>query len=136
MIAAVHLLALTMWGECRQDTRCMRAVGHVVVNRVAAHDDRFGHDVAHAVWRKGQFGCWRGRNRAAMRTVASLPADNADAIAFAAARALAARILASRDPDPTRGATHFSRGRPTWSRAMTYRVSYAGSRFYQERHAA
>jgi spore germination cell wall hydrolase CwlJ-like protein len=135
MIVAAHLLALTMWGECRAGgDACMRAVGHVVVNRVRSGQDV---DVPHAVWRRGQFACWRDGNRQAMRAVASLAPELLDARAWKRAQLLAQRILAHRDADPTGGATHYHAAgvRPAWARTMHYRVTFAGQRFYRERAA-
>ncbi len=116
---AVQLLALTMWGDARQDgPEAMRAVGHVVMNRIrsARH---FGRNIKEVVWKRKAFSCWNPSdpNRAAMKSIKSLPSDSLDKIRYKQAVKIARDIIGHADSDPTSGALfyHTKSISPGWS---------------------
>lgn len=106
-----HDLALTMWGEARgYGTLGMRAIGHVIMNRVKADKKMFGGDTIHGVCHKRkQFSCWNlgDPNRERMERLPQMDESNPDWIAFLKADRLAGQILSGADKDNTAGATFY-----------------------------
>jgi spore germination cell wall hydrolase CwlJ-like protein len=121
-VVDAHWMALTMWGEARnQGDIGMRAVGHVIANRRAAKTHgTFVTDTVSAAW---QFSCWNKNdpNRAMMLAIDDLPEGGAAHRQWLAAKRLAAEILAGRSADPTGGALfyHTTAVQPAWSRGVT-----------------
>ena len=96
----LHLLALTMWLEARgEGARGMRAVGHVIWNRVSA--PHFPDDVPGVVLQPRQFSVWNSRPRDPRE------AQGADLRAWKQALVLAQDIMSGRDRDLTEGALFF-----------------------------
>lgn len=113
-------LALTMWGEARSHGELgMRAVGHVIVNRVAVNANMYGGNTIRGVaLRDRQFSCWNegDPNRDRMLNIENLNPNTPDAIAWKLAQAVAIQILTGNSEDPTGGALmyHASRVTPFW----------------------
>jgi N-acetylmuramoyl-L-alanine amidase len=121
-VVDAHWMALTMWGEARnQGEEGMRAVGHVIANRRAARTHgTFVTDTVSAAW---QFSCWNKNdpNRAMMLAIDDLPEGGAAHRQWVAAKRIAAEVLAGRSTDPTGGALfyHTTAVQPAWSRGVT-----------------
>lgn len=114
---AVRLLALTMWGEARGDgPQSMRAVGHVIMNRVKS--PRFGDTVKDVVWKRKAFSCWNENdpNRASMSNLSSMPSQSLDRVRWKQAVDIAKQIMAGKSQDPTNGAMfyHTDAIKPYW----------------------
>ena len=118
-VVDAHWMALTMWGEARnQGEEGMRAVGHVIANRRAAKTHgTFVTDTVSAAW---QFSCWNKNdpNRALMLAIEDLPEGGAAHRQWLAAKRIAVEVLAGRSTDPTGGALfyHTTAVAPAWSR--------------------
>lgn len=100
-----QLLALTMWGEARGDgPQAMRAVGHVIMNRIKSKRN-FGNTVKQVVWKRKAFSCWNkgDPNREAMKKIAKLPDDNLNKVRWEQAKKIAKEILSGNDKDITNG---------------------------------
>ena len=120
-VVDAHWMALTMWGEGRnQGEAGMRAVGHVIRNRWLAR--RHGAFVTDTVSAAYQFSCWNAGdpNRAAMLDIEDLRPSSADHRLWQDAKRIAAEILAGRSTDPTSGALfyHSVDVQPAWSRGL------------------
>ena len=121
-VVDAHWMALTMWGEARnQGEEGMRAVGHVIANRRAAKTHgTYVTDTVSAAW---QFSCWNKNdpNRAMMLAIEDLPEGGAAHRQWLAAKRIAAEVLAGRSADPTGGALfyHTTGVQPAWSRGVT-----------------
>jgi spore germination cell wall hydrolase CwlJ-like protein len=104
-------LALTMWGEARgYGTLGMRAIGHVIMNRVKENLRMFGGNTIHGVCHKrSQFSCWNkgDPNLARMKKLPEMDETNPDWLAFLKADKLAGAILSGSDKDNTGGATFY-----------------------------
>jgi N-acetylmuramoyl-L-alanine amidase len=103
-------LALTMWGEARgYGTLGMRAIGHVIMNRVKEDRSMFGRGIKGVCHKRKQFSCWNegDPNRERMEKLPHLGENNPDWIAFLKADKLAGQILAGIDKDNTAGATFY-----------------------------
>lgn len=120
-VVDAHWMALTMWGEARNQGEIgMRAVGHVIANRRAAKTHgTFVTDTVSAAW---QFSCWNKNdpNRAMMLAIEDLPEGGAAHRQWLAARRIATEVLAGRSSDPTGGALfyHTTAVQPAWSRGV------------------
>ncbi len=117
-VVDAHWMALTMWGEGRnQGEEGMRAVGHVIHNRWLT--GRGGAYVTGTVSEAWQFSCWNegDPNRAAMLNIETLPKAGRDYRLWLDAKRIAAEILAGRSTDPTGGALfyHSADVQPNWS---------------------
>lgn len=115
------LLAMTIWGEARnQGDAGMRAIGHVIMNRVAADKKRFGKGVKGVVWKPKQFSCWnRGDpNREAMQNPQAM--NYPDRKSWERAKEIAHEILSGQSRDPTRGSLyyHTQAVNPEWASEM------------------
>jgi spore germination cell wall hydrolase CwlJ-like protein len=130
------LLALTMWGEARgHGKEGMRAVGHVVVNRLNS-SRKFGDSIQDVVWKRKAFSCWNPSdpNRQAMREIEKLPEGSPDYRRWQEAKKLATKILRGESSDPTNGAIfyHAERVSPTWARGISPVAKFADHIFYRE----
>ena len=120
-VVDAHWMALTMWGEARnQGEEGMRAVGHVIANRRAAKTHgTYVTDTVSAAW---QFSCWNKNdpNRALMLAIEDLPEGGAAHRQWLAAKRIAAEVLAGRSVDLTGGALfyHTTAVQPAWSRGV------------------
>lgn len=106
------LFAGVMFGECRGDTDCLNAVGHVILNRVRSNlDKRYGKGMWGVLNKRKAFSCLlkSDSNRpvieAAMRE--RLDADTPDGKAWKKAKKIAHKLLYSRTYDPTNAATYY-----------------------------
>jgi spore germination cell wall hydrolase CwlJ-like protein len=131
-------LALTMWGEARgYGTLGMRAVGHVVMNRLQMQKRRFGLTVGEVCHKRKQFSCWNRNdpNKARMEKLPEMNENNPDWIAFMKADKLASEILAGIDPDNTGGATFYvaSYMVPYWRDDMLIVGEMFGHIFFKEK---
>ena len=121
-VVDAHWMALTMWGEARNQGEIgMRAVGHVIANRRAARTHgTFVTDTVSAAW---QFSCWNKNdpNRALMLAIDDLPKGSRSHAQWLAAKRIASEVLAGRSVDPTGGALfyHTTAVSPAWSRGVT-----------------
>lgn len=114
----VRLLAATMWAEARSEGEDgMRAVGHVMVNRVGP---RFGDDLRTVIFSPKQFSAWNAGdpNRPLAQNPDRYARSKIDRVTWAAAKRIAYEVLAGASADPTNGALfyHTRAVRPTWSR--------------------
>lgn len=114
-------LSLTMWGEARSHGEMgMRAVGHVIMNRVAVDANMFGGNTISGVALKDrQFSCWNqgDPNRERMLNIDRINPETPDGRAWQLAQAIAVQILMGNSEDPTSGATmyHAARVNPFWA---------------------
>jgi hypothetical protein len=131
------VLARTLYGEARgEGQEGMAAVGHVVLNRVAAVS-WWGRDVIGVCQKPWQFSCWNlnDRNRAELLRVSAaaprfrLAQDTAGALLAAQATGGRARN------DPTDGATHYYARRliakPRWAQGRTPCAQIGGHDFFR-----
>lgn len=106
---ATRLLALTMWGEARSDgPEAMRAVGHVIMNRIKSKR-KFGASIKAVVWKRKAFSCWNkgDPNRDAMKKIAGLPDTNLNKVRWKQAVKIAKEIRAGQSDDKTNGALFY-----------------------------
>lgn len=105
----IRLLALTMWGEARSDgPEAMKAVGHVIVNRI--HSERkFGRNIKEVVWKRKAFSCWNPSdpNRQAMQNISRLPDGHLGKVRWEQALKIARKIVNGESSDPTNGALFY-----------------------------
>ena len=104
MDIGLDIAARTLWGEARGDGKAgMLAVAWVIRNR-AMRPGWWGRDLRSVCLKDRQFSCWNGRdpNRPKMT---SLKAD--DPAYVRAARLMCDVMLADKEGDPTREATHY-----------------------------
>lgn len=104
----VELVAQMTYCEARGEGELgMRAVAHVIMNRVEA--GRWGHSPTEVMSRRHQFSCWR-----------LLPRMSYQGDAWEIAREEAWAAVTGASADPTRGATHYHATyvRPPWSRVL------------------
>lgn len=115
------LLSLTMWGEARSHgEEGMRAVGHVIMNRVAVNANMFGGDTVRGVVTKDrQFSCWNRNdpNYDRMLNIDDVVSASPDGQMWKLAQVIAVQILTGHSQDPTRGATmyHTNAISPVWA---------------------
>lgn len=117
------ILALTMWGEARnQGVDGMRAVGHVIKNRAEEGKSQFGQGIKGVATAPHQFSAWNKNdpNRSKMNHIEDLNPNSVDYERWQTAQKLAADILTGRDPDPTQGSLyyHTTAVNPRWARNM------------------
>ena len=137
-LSDAKLLALTIWGEARNHgTEGMRAVGHVIMNRVNAPRN-FGKTIRDVVWRRKAFSCWNpgDPNRQAMKEIGQLNKGSPDYRRWVQAKKIAAEILSRRSHDPTNGALfyHTKSIRPEWSKGVKPVSVVADHVFYTRDH--
>lgn len=127
----IEYMARTMWGEARgEGATGMRAVGHVIMNRVKA-GSWYGLTPKEVVLKKSQFSCWNENdpNRAKLLTVTTADSN------YALALSLAKAIYAGTMPDITNGATNYlALGSlstvPSWVSKMTQVAEIGNHTFY------
>ena len=116
----LRLLAATMWGEARSEGEDgMRAVGHVMVNRIGP---RFGETLSTVILSPRQFSVWN-RGDPNRRFVVNFVANpepytsGENAAAWEAAQRIAREVLSGQSVDPTGGALfyHTRAVRPRWA---------------------
>lgn len=114
----VHLLAATAWAEARgEGEEGMRAVAHVVVNRIGA---RFGDDLHDVVLSPKQFSSWNlnDPNRPLALHPERYARAGINATTWAEAQEVAREVLMGQSQDPTNGALfyHAAAIKPWWAR--------------------
>lgn len=134
-------LALTMWGEARgYGTQGMRAIGHVIMNRVKEDKKWFGRGINGVCHKRKQFSCWNkgDPNFERMEDLPKMDEHNPDWVAFVKADRLAGRILSGIDPDNTGGAIfyHAEGMIPYWRKDMIPVGVMFGHIFYKEKPTA
>ena len=133
-----RILALTMWAEARSDGKeAMRAVGHVVMNRL--HSERkFGNSIEHVVLKRKAFSCWNPSdpNRKAMKAIPHMNKDSLEYKRFKEAMQIAMKIITGRDTDPTEGSLfyHTKQITPYWAVGIKPLKSIANHVFYDKDH--
>jgi spore germination cell wall hydrolase CwlJ-like protein len=110
---ATRALALTMWAEARSDgAKGMRAVGHVIMNRVNSVINKksgyilYGKDIKGVVHQPLAFSVWNEKNPN-KRLMTKLGNNINHRPSFILAMSLAQNIIDGTDKDNTGGATHF-----------------------------
>ncbi|MBY0564949.1 MAG: cell wall hydrolase [Hyphomonadaceae bacterium] len=114
----LRLLAATAWGEARSEGELgMRAVAHVIVNRVGT---RFGETVERVIRAPWQFSVWnRGDpNRRLVINPERYATAGSNLETWQIAQRVAREVLSGQSVDPTNGALfyHTTAIRPWWSR--------------------
>lgn len=127
-------LALTIWAEARGESEAgMRAVGHVIKNRVDSGRTRlFGSGFRGVVLKPHQFTCWSRRdpNYRRMQQVGHLP-EGRDKEKWELAQRIAREILTGVSEDPTNNAVYYHTKsiRPNWVPRVR-RVAEIGSHIF------
>ena len=132
--AEVRLLAATMWAEARSEGEDgMRAVGHVMLNRVG---DRFGEDLRTVILSPKQFSAWNhgDPNRPLAMNPDRYATGGTSLETWNAAQRIAREVLMRTSVDPTNGALfyHTRAVRPTWSRHGQGRQVIGQHIFYRD----
>jgi hypothetical protein len=114
----VRLLAATAWGEARSEgPDGMRAVAHVIVNRVG---ERFGESLETVIRAPKQFSAWNigDPNRPLVQNPERYATRGENLATWLEAQDIAREVLSGRSVDPTNGALfyHTRAIRPWWSR--------------------
>lgn len=132
------ILALTMWGEARnQGEAGMRAVGHVIKNRATDSNTKlFGSGIKGVALAPHQFSAWNAGdpNRNRMKNIDKLKPGNEDYDSWIKAQELAADILNGRDSDPTNGSLfyHTTGVNPRWAKNITPVKQIGSHLFYND----
>lgn len=127
----IEYMARTMWGEARgEGVTGMRAVGHVIMNRVKA-GSWYGATPKDVVLKKWQFSCWNENDPNRTKLLAVTTADNQ----YSTALSLAKAIYAGTMPDITNGATNYLAlgslaSVPSWASRMKQVASIGNHTFY------
>jgi N-acetylmuramoyl-L-alanine amidase len=123
------VLALVIWREARgEGTEGMRAVAHVIRNRVVAGAATPG-DWGAVIERKWQFSSLTAPGDSQLVQWPAHP----DA-GFEQAMAIAARVFAGTDQDPTGGASHYcnlSLCHPAWAQTLTETAKIGRHTFFK-----
>lgn len=132
--AEVRLLASTVWGEARSEgEEGMRAVAHVMVNRVGA---RFGENLETVIMTPYQFSVWnRGDpNRRLVSNPERYATGGSALETWTQAQAIAREVLSGQSVDPTQGALfyHTRAIRPRWARQGIGRQVIGAHVFYAD----
>lgn len=132
--AEVHLLAATTWAEARsQGEEGMRAVAHVIVNRIGP---RFGEDLETVVFRPKQFSAWnRGDpNRPLALNPELYASSGVNRETWETALSVAREVLAGESADPTEGSLfyHTRAVHPSWNRYGVGRRVIGAHVFYRD----
>lgn len=130
----VRLLAATMWGEARSEGEDgMRAVGHVIVNRVG---QRFGSDLETVIRAPKQFSAWNlgDPNRALVMHPERYATGGENLETWQVAQTVAYEVLSGQSVDPTNGALfyHTRAISPYWSRYGQGRTVIGAHIFYRD----
>lgn len=134
---AQQFLALTMWGEARSHGEAgMRAVGHVIMNRLQTNKRDFGNDVREVVRDRKQFSCWNSNdpNKKIMMNIGNLKPDSQDRRMWEIAQEVASEILTGQSKDPTHDSLfyHTSNIKPYWTKGVAPVAHIASHVFYQD----
>ena len=127
----IEYMARTMWGEARgEGATGMRAVGHVIMNRVKA-GSWYGLTPKEVVLKKSQFSCWNKSDPNYSKMLAVTTADSN----YLTALSLAKAIYAGAMPDITNGATNYlALGSlstvPSWAAKMEQVAQIGNHTFY------
>jgi spore germination cell wall hydrolase CwlJ-like protein len=132
--ADVHLLAATTWAEARSEGEIgMRAVAHVIVNRIG---DRFGGDLQTVVLSPKQFSSWNlgDPNRRLAQDPERYATGGADKETWDTALEVARQVLSGQSTDPTGGALfyHTRAVHPGWDRFGTGRQVIGAHVFFHD----
>lgn len=132
--AEVRLLAATAWGEARGEGEDgMRAVAHVMVNRVGS---RFGENLETVIMTPYQFSVWnRGDpNRRLVSNPERYATDGVAQETWEQAQRIAREVLSGQSIDPTGGALfyHTRAVRPAWARRGVGRQVIGAHVFYAD----
>lgn len=132
--AEVRLVAATAWGEARSEgEEGMRAVAHVIVNRVG---ERFGADIESVVRSPWQFSVWNRRdpNRRRVENPEAYATEGAELETWEIAQRVAREVLSGQSTDPTDGALfyHTTAIRPWWARFGQGRRVIGAHVFYSD----
>lgn len=130
----MHLLAATTWAEARSEGEDgMRAVAHVIVNRVGA---RFGDNLETVILSPKQFSSWNlgDPNRPLAQNPERYATGGADRISWETAQEVAREVLSGQSVDPTNGALfyHTRAISPWWSRFGRGRTVIGAHVFYRD----
>lgn len=130
----VRLLAATAWAEARSEGEDgMRAVAHVIVNRVGG---RFGESVEDVIRAPWQFSAWnRGDpNRPLAQNPERYATGGANLETWEIAQRVAREVLSGQSIDPTEGALfyHTRAIQPWWSRHGQGRREIGAHVFYRD----
>lgn len=114
-----RLLAATMWAEARgEGITGMKAVGHVIINRLDSH--RFGNSLQQVVFHPNQFSSWNSNdvNDQLLQSIDANPPTGRDLEMWMIAQTLARDILEGHSTDPTEGALfyHDTSVNPRWAK--------------------
>ncbi|MGE0045214.1 MAG: cell wall hydrolase [Hyphomonadaceae bacterium] len=130
----VRLVASTIYAEARSEgQRGMRAVAHVIWNRVGS---RFGETLREVIMAPWQFSAWNRNDpnrRIAENPEAHLNCD-ADRAAWDEAQSIARELVEGRSVDPTNGALfyHTRSIRPRWAAYGVGRQRIGQHVFYRD----
>ncbi len=132
--AEVRLLAATAWAEARSEgEEGMRAVAHVILNRVGG---RFGESVESVVRAPWQFSAWnRGDpNRPLAQNPERYATSGANLETWEIAQRVAREVLSGQSVDPTDGALfyHTRAISPWWARYGEGRREIGAHVFYRD----
>ena len=132
--AEVRLLAATAWAEARSEGEPgMRAVAHVIVNRVGA---RFGDDLEDVIRSPKQFSAWNlgDPNRPLAQNPERYARGGINRVTWEEAQKVAREVLSGQSVDPTEGALfyHTAAIRPWWSRYGQGRQQIGAHVFYSD----
>lgn len=131
--SAVRMLAATIWAEARgKGEEAMRAVGHVIVNRIG---QRFGADLRAVIFAPYQFSAWNaGDPNRSLALNPDLAARGKDREGWLMAQTIAREILDGRSIDPTGGALfyHTPEVSPHWAAYGVRARKMAGHVFYAD----
>lgn len=130
----VHLLAATTWAEARSEGETgMRAVAHVIVNRVGR---RFGGDLREVVLSPKQFSSWNlhDPNRPLAQHPERYATAGANRETWETAQTVAREVLEGKSKDPTGGALfyHTRTTHPWWSRFGVNAQTIGAHVFYSD----
>lgn len=141
-IRAENWLAALMFGECRgQSEACMRAVGHVAMNRARLNlDRRYGKGLLGVMKKPKAFSCFNKNDpnrKIIMKALAGkIDEDSPDYDKWALAKQISHMLMHRDDEDPTAGATHYYAPyvTPAWinDRGMNKVARIDGHIFYRK----
>lgn len=136
---AMKALALTMWGEARNQGQAgMRAVGHVIKNRAESNHPRVfgGTDIEDVAYAPKQFSAWNkgDPNREMMLNIDELQQGDPGYDEWQEAQQIATNILTGKDRDNTDGSLyyHTKAVNPAWARKIDPVKAIGDHLFYNE----
>ncbi|MEQ1618732.1 MAG: cell wall hydrolase [Terricaulis sp.] len=132
--ADTRMLAATIWAEARSEGEVgMRAVAHVIVNRIGA---RFGDNVENVILAPWQFSAWNARdpNRPLVENPDVYATAGGNLVAWETAQRIAREVLLGQSNDPTGGALfyHARSVHPRWARFGDGRRIIGAHAFYRD----